>query len=124
MGGNCLSTSVRLEELQKKLGEKLRVRQRKPLIMPEAQEKRLVRGTTILNNLKSAATSRIIFFSDEKNFTVSEASNRRNLRYVALPDGDVDYSARHVSGSRSFNRGSLHANLVQALLQIGLEELH
>ena len=69
----------------------------------------------MLNNVKSygcassflnrKTNSRIIFFSDEKNFTVSEAYNRRNARYISLEgNGDSNlgapYHARYATSTK------------------------
>ena len=63
----------------------------------------------MLNNVKtygcasaasSSGPSRILFFSDEKNFTVSEAYNRRNARYVSF-DGDTPaYNVRYATSTK------------------------
>ena len=76
----------------KKIGVVSRIRQRKPLLDERMRGLRVVRGGALLNNLKSAPSGKIVFFSDEKTFTVSEAYNRRNDRYLAIvdSDGDVD----------------------------------
>lgn len=76
----------------RKLGFKSRIRQRRPLLDERMRGLRLVRSRVLLNNLKSAPSGRIIFFSDEKTFTVSEAYNRRNDRYLAKVNDAGDLS--------------------------------
>ena len=78
----------------KKLRIRSRTRQRRLLLDERMRGLRLVRSKVLLNNLKSAPARRIIFFSDEKTFTVSEAYNRRNNMNPAAigPDGNVEAS--------------------------------
>ena len=48
------------------------------------------RAKKLLNSLKSAPAGRIIFFSDEKTFTVDPVRNRQNERYLKHKDDDPE----------------------------------
>ena len=87
--------------MAKEIGAVSRVRIRKPLLTPKMRTTRAELARKMLNNLKSAPPGRIVFFSDEKNFNVQEAYNRRNSRYVAiLEDGDVPYETRYATSTK------------------------
>ena len=56
-----------------------------PLLTQKQQEARLERCKKILNDLKHSR-DRIIFFSDEKTFTVDPVINKQNDRVVCFED--------------------------------------
>ena len=70
------------------MGYRSYIRRQKPLLTASMKLARVERCRKMLNNLKGHG-KRIIFFSDEKNFTVDPVHNRQNDRYLG-PIGDVD----------------------------------
>ena len=66
------------------------VRKCVPLLSEKNIKARLKRCRSLVNHLKHAHSSRIIFFSDEKNFCVDPVRNNRNDRYIRLEDSEVD----------------------------------
>ncbi|XP_040563657.1 uncharacterized protein [Lepeophtheirus salmonis] len=64
-------------------GRSLRMIER-PLLSQLQRDKRLKRCKVMLNDIKHAPASRIIIFSDEKNFTVDPVFNRSSDRVVAF----------------------------------------
>lgn len=64
-------------------GKSLR-RIERPLLTEQMMEKRLVRVRILLNDLKHAPAKRVIFFSDEKTFTVDPVFNRQNDRFISV----------------------------------------
>ncbi len=75
------------------------VRQKKPMLTKKMQQNRFNRAKILLNNLKSAEKGRVIFFSDEKTFTVDPVFNRRNDRYIRIGKSAVQ-SCRYVSTTK------------------------
>lgn len=76
---------VVLDDLGRK-SLKPRVRQ---LLSESAKATRVVRCKKLLNNLKRAPSGRLLFFSDEKIFTVDQKINRQNDRCHVQCSGDV-----------------------------------
>ena len=63
------------------------VRRRKALLTDKAKQLRRERAQLLLNHLKKLK-GHVTVFVDEKNFTVDEAANRQNARFIATnPDG-------------------------------------
>ena len=84
--------------IQKRGGRSLR-RVKVPLISDEGRDRRVVRATALLNDLKSAPKGRIVFFSDEKNFVVDPVYNAQNDRYIRFEEVDND-SGRYLARSK------------------------
>ena len=78
-----------LRRMAGQIGAHSRIRIRKPLLTPKMRQRRVELSQKMLNSVKSYG-KRIIFFSDEKNFNVQEAYNRRNSRYIVLENSDVE----------------------------------
>ena len=63
------------------------VRRRKALLTDKAKRLGRERAQLLLNHLKKLK-GHVTVFVDEKNFTVDEAANRQNARFIATnPDG-------------------------------------
>lgn len=77
----------------KDIGGKSKAIKQVQLVTPEQAAKRLERAKVILNQLKRNRPG-IILFSDEKNFHVDRVLNRRNDRYIELPDNPVSASSK------------------------------
>ena len=74
----------------KKLGLKSRVRPRRHLLTSNQKVKRLERCQKILSFIKSKKYAKLVrIYSDEKNFTVDQAYNRRNDHCVVSSEAEV-----------------------------------
>ena len=73
----------------KDLGAHSYVRRRRQLLSQRAKETRVKKGKMLLNWLKKHNSSTIRIFSDKKNWTVDQARNARNDRYLAYRVEDV-----------------------------------
>jgi transposase len=81
------------------LGAKSRARIAKQLISSDAKTKRLERAKKLLSRLKRGA--QITLFSDEKVFTIDQASSSRSDRYISqLPVPEVPDNIKHVSKTK------------------------
>ena len=113
------------------------IRQRRPLLDERLCGLRYSPSKVLLNNLKSASPGRIVFFSDKKMSTISEAYNRRNNCYLAMVDSDGDVEVEpgnkyaispkktwfcHVFGGCGLD--CITQNLVQSRLPSYLGRLH
>lgn len=87
------STMGRL--VNKDLGLKSRAISKVQSLTALQRQKRFERSKKLLNWLKSNKEKKAIVFSDEKNFTVEQFTNRRNSRYLAVDPDDVDPSVRY-----------------------------
>lgn len=81
----------------KKAGGRSMRRIERPLLTQRLQELRLERSKRLLNNLKHNG-DRVIFFSDEKTFTVDPVYNKQNDRVICF--GDTSLAARNVSKTK------------------------
>ena len=70
------------------------------LLSARTRNRRLERSKGLLSNLKSAPAGRILFFSDEKTFSVDPYRNRQNDRWIRLGGPDSAVSAEVQSGDR------------------------
>eukprot|EP00095_Tigriopus_kingsejongensis_P001128 snap_masked-scaffold1099_size62903-processed-gene-0.6 protein:Tk01128 transcript:snap_masked-scaffold1099_size62903-processed-gene-0.6-mRNA-1 annotation:"kinesin-like protein kif3a isoform x2" len=77
-------------------GKSLRLVER-PLLSQRQQDLRLERCGTLLNSLKHHKR-RVIFYSDEKTFTVDPVINKQNDRVICF--GKEDYNIRNVSTTK------------------------
>ena len=73
-----------------------------PLLSATGRQTRVERATGLINDLKSAAPRRIVFFSDEKTFVVDPVFNPQNDRWVRLgpASGDADTSSKYLGRSK------------------------
>ena len=90
-----------VRRMAKNIGAVSRIRIRRPLLTQAMRDNRLKLAKKMLNNMKSSAPGRIIFFSDEKNFNVREAYNRRNSRYIAVDGDPINYSAKYATSTKN-----------------------
>ena len=67
----------------KDLGACSYVRRRRQLLTAKSKMARVERGKKLINWLKKKRLSTVLFFSDKKNWTVDQAKNSRNDRYLA-----------------------------------------
>ncbi|XP_059094623.1 uncharacterized protein LOC131889516 [Tigriopus californicus] len=65
------------------LGLKSYVRRRRQLLSESSKNSRLERGKILINQLKKKPRSTVLVFSDKKNWTVDQARNARNDRFLA-----------------------------------------
>ncbi len=85
--------------IRRKVKEAL-VRQAKPRLTVKVRHHRIIRAAKLLSNIKSAPPpGRVIFFSDERTFTVDPVRNSRTDRHVALED-DVAPSVKFMGLSK------------------------
>ena len=73
-------------------------RRKVPLLSAQGREVRQERAQGLLNNLKSGAQGRIVFFSDEKNFVVDPSYNAQNDRWIRIDA--TDHSAGYQATSK------------------------
>ena len=78
------TTHTAVNSVVKEAGFRSLRRVKIPLLSARHREMRLDHCTKLINNLKSGAAGRIVFFSDEKTFTVEPYVNRQNDRWVQL----------------------------------------
>ena len=65
-------------------------KQKIPLLSKTTRQTRVVRARKLLTNLKGGVPNRIVFFSDEKNFTVDPSHNATTDRYIQQGGPDVN----------------------------------
>ncbi len=78
-------------------GGKSKKYEERPLLTKHHQELRVERGQCILNDLKHHG-NRVIFFSDEKTFTVDPVINKQNDCIICFEDTPSE--ARHISKTK------------------------
>ncbi len=82
------------------LGMKSLVKRKIQQLTPLQREKREARGTKIVNFLKSKDSSKVLVFSDEKDFHVDKYHNTRNSRYIAESPETAPPEVRYVGFSK------------------------
>ena len=65
------------------------VRRRRQLLSAATKERRVERGKVLINWLKKKSPSTVLVFSDKKNWTVDQARNAQNDRFLAFRVEDV-----------------------------------
>ncbi len=88
------------EIVKEDLGMKSLVKRRIQQLTPVQMQKRVERGTKIINFLKSKEAGKVLVFSDEKDFHVDKHVNRRNSRYIAESPDAVAPEVRYVGASK------------------------
>ena len=84
---NVSKTTIRIH--LKTLGLSSYVRRHRQLLSNAAKVKRVERSKKLLGKLKKSTPSQVRIFSDEKNWTVDQARNARNDRYIAHSPKEV-----------------------------------
>lgn len=110
------------------LGMRSYVRRRKNLLTDKAKQLRKDRAQLLLNHLKGLK-GHVTVFVDEKNFTVDEAANRQNARFIATSSDGVSpvLRSKHpasvmVFGAVAGDGRVMPPHFVPAGLRIGTNE--